>query len=172
MKVRRMRRVTRFVSEFVVIVGGVLAALSVDSCRQYQTDRGDEDYYLEQVAADSRENLRLIAEATALEQKHLDVALNLWEAAQQESPPSADSVGAWLGRRDGSWWYSDPRLRDGTVTALVQTGDFAQLLDELLGALQRVIDLIHHALGPAIDVVTQLRFESSREKARGIDRLQ
>jgi hypothetical protein len=164
MKVRRMRRVTRFVSEFVVIVGGVLAALSVDSCRQYQTDRGDEDYYLEQVAADSRENLRLIAEATALEQKHLDVALNLWEAAQQESPPSADSVGAWLGRRDGSWWYSDPRLRDGTVTALVQTGDFALIRDtrvrsEILGYvshLQADLEEFRRAVQIQQDAITRL----------------
>ena len=129
MKVRRMRRVTRFVSEFVVIVVGVLAALSVDSWRENRTDRGLERRYLEQIVADSQENLRLIAEATALEQRHLDVAESLWRAAQRDLPPSADSVGAWLERRDGSWWYSDPRLRDGTITALAQSGDFALIRD-------------------------------------------
>jgi hypothetical protein len=58
-------------------------------------------------------------------------------------PPSADSVGAWLDRRDGSWWYSDPRLRDGTITALAQTGDFALIRDprvrsEILGYVSQL----------------------------------
>jgi hypothetical protein len=53
----------------------------------------------------------------------------LWRAAQRDVTPSAESVGAWLERRDGSWWYSDPRLRDGTITALAQTGDFALIRD-------------------------------------------
>jgi len=129
MKARSMGRVTRFVSEFAVIVVGVLVALSVDSWRENQIDRGLERRYLEQIVADSQENLRLIAEAIALEQKHLDVAESLWHAAQRDEPPSADSVGVWLERRDGSWWYSDPRLRDGTITALAQTGDFALIRD-------------------------------------------
>ena len=71
MKVRRMRRVTRFVSEFVVIVVGVLAALSVDSWRGNRTDRDLERRYLEQIVADCQENLRLIVEAKALEQRHM-----------------------------------------------------------------------------------------------------
>jgi hypothetical protein len=124
MKTRSMPRVTRLVSEFLVIVVGVLAALSVDSWREHRTDRALERRYLEQIVTDSRENLRLIGEATALEQRHLDVAETLCGAAQRDAPPSADSVGVWLGRRDGSWWFSDPRLRDGTITALAQTGDF------------------------------------------------
>jgi hypothetical protein len=129
MKDHRMRRVTKFVSEFVVIVVGVLAALSVDSWRENRTDRGLERRYLEQIVADCQENLRLIVEAKALEQRHMDVAESLWRAAQRDLPPSADSVGAWLERRDGSWWYSDPRLRAGTITALAQTDDFALIRD-------------------------------------------
>ena len=124
-----MPRVTRFVSEFAVIVVGVLAALSVDSWRENQIDRGLERRYLEQVVTDSQENLRLIRDATALEQRHLEAAESLWRAAQRDVPPSADSVGAWLERRDESWWFSDPRLRDGTITALAQTGDFALIRD-------------------------------------------
>jgi len=129
MRVRSTRRVTGFVSEFAVIVVGVLAALSVDSWRQNRIDRGLERDYIEQIIADSHENQRLIAEAITLEQRHLDVAQRLLQAAQQDTPLSADSVGAWLDRRDGSWWYSDPRLRDGTVTALVLTGDFGLIRD-------------------------------------------
>jgi hypothetical protein len=125
MKLHSLRRLTRFVSEFAVIVVGVLAALSVESWREHQNDRDLESRYLEQIVTDSEENLRLIAEAKALEQRHLDVARSLWRAAQLEVTPTADSVRAWLERRDGSWWYSDPRLRDGTITALAQTDDFA-----------------------------------------------
>jgi len=143
MNTRSMPRVTRFVSEFVVIVVGVLAALTVDSWREHQADRSSERRYLEQIVTDSRENLRLIHEATALEQRHLDVAETLWHAAQWDVPPSADSVGVWLGRRDGSWWFSDPRLRDGTITALTQTGDFALIRDpavrsEILGYVSQL----------------------------------
>ncbi len=43
--------------------------------------------------------------------------------------PSADSVGVWLERRDGYWWFSDPRLRDGAISALARTGDFALIGD-------------------------------------------
>jgi hypothetical protein len=124
-----MPRITRFVSEFVVIVVGVLAALSVESWRENQADRGLEGRYLEQIVTDSQENLRLIRDATALEQRHFDIAESLWQAAQRDVPPSADSVRAWIGRRDGSWWFSDPRLRDGTITALARTGDFALIED-------------------------------------------
>ncbi len=124
-----MPRVTRFVSEFVVILVGVLAALSVDSWRENQIDRDLERRYVEQIVTDSQENLRLIREATALERRHLEVAERLWSAAQRDVPPSADSVGAWLERRDESWWFSDPRLRDGTITALAETGDFALIRD-------------------------------------------
>lgn len=129
MNTRPMPRITRFVSEFAVIVVGVLAALSVESWRDNQNDRGLERRYLEQIVTDSQENLRLIREATKLEERHLDVAESLWRAAQQDVPPSADSVRSWLGRRDGSWWFSDPRLRDGTITALARTGDFALIED-------------------------------------------
>lgn len=122
-------RLTRAGAEFIVIVVGVLAALSVESWRENQADRDLESRYLEQIVTDAQENLRLIREATTLEQRHMDVAESLWHAAQQDVPPSADSVGAWLGRRDGSWWFSDPRLRDGTITALAQTGDFALIQD-------------------------------------------
>jgi hypothetical protein len=143
MTTRSMPRVTRFVSEFIVIVVGVLAALSVDSWREHQTDRALERRYLEQIVTDSRENLRLIGEATALEERHLHVAESLWRAAQQDVPPSTDSVRVWLGRRDGSWWFSDPRLRDGTITALAQTGDFeliqeARVRSEILGYVSQL----------------------------------
>jgi hypothetical protein len=129
MNARSKLRVTRFLSEFAVIVVGVLAALSVDAWRENQIDRGLERRYLEQIVSDSQENLRRISEATALEQRHLEVAESLWHAVERDVTPSADSVGAWLDRRDGSWWYSDPRLRDGTITALARTGDFALIRD-------------------------------------------
>ena len=143
MKVHSMRRVARFVSEFAVIVVGVLAALSVESWRENQNDRGLELRYLEQIVTDSEENLRLIAEAKALEQKHMDVAESLWRVAQLNVPPSADSTRTWLERRDGAWWYSDPRLRAGTITALAQTDDFAlirnpRVRSEILGYVSQL----------------------------------
>jgi hypothetical protein len=173
MNTRSMPRVTRFLSEFAVIVVGVLAALSVESWRESQTDRGLERRYLEQIVSDAQENLRLLAEATALEQKHLAVAESLWQAAQRDLTPSADSVRAWLDRRDGSWWYSDPRLRDGTITALAQTGDFALIRDPqirsgILGYVSQLrADLVEFRRGVQIHEEAQTRLSIRGEVSLG-----
>lgn len=126
------RRLATLLSEFVVILVGVLAALWVDSMWQYRTDRAREDEYLEQLMTDSRENLERLATSIDLERRHMDVAATLATALETTGRPLADSVRAWLEQRDGSWWYSDPRLLDGTITALVETGDLTLIRDSQL----------------------------------------
>lgn len=120
---------TKVAAEFAVIVVGVLTALSVDSYRDHRVDRGHEAAYLEQIREDSRYNLERIAESVEMEQRHSAVAEVLLEALQAPSAPSVDSIRTWLGRRNGSWWISDPRLLDGTINALIETGDLNLITD-------------------------------------------
>jgi hypothetical protein len=126
------RRITSLLSEVVVILVGVLAALWVDSMWQNRSDRAREGEYLEQLMSDSRENLGRLAASIDLERRHMGVAATLAAALEAPSRTPVDSVRAWLEQRDGSWWYSDPRLLDGTITALVETGDLTLIRDSHL----------------------------------------
>lgn len=132
MKSSRKRGVARVISEFAVIVIGVLAALSVESAWQHRTDRDREEEYLGQVESDSQDNIARLSEAMELEQRHLKVARKVLAAYRSAPAPPVDSVKAWLAQRDGSWWVSDPRLSEGTITALVETGDLTLLRDPVV----------------------------------------
>lgn len=120
----------RLGAEFVVIVVGVLTALLLESWRGYEVDRDLEAQYVAQIESDLRRNQDLLADAISLERAHLSLAAKVATAVYRTAPPDVDSLRAWLaGRREGGWWYSDPRLLDGTMTALVETGDLALLRD-------------------------------------------
>ena len=43
---------------------------------------------------------------------------------------SIDSARTWTSLEPGFLWYSDPRLLDGTITALVATGDINLIRDQ------------------------------------------
>ena len=121
-------RAMKAFAEFAIIVVGVLTALSLESGREYLGERERE--YIAQIESDSRDNLILLDTASALEQRHMDVAQKIMEAFQGVEPLDVDSMRAWLGRiDDGAWLISDPRLLDGTITALVETGDLTLLGD-------------------------------------------
>ena len=119
----------RAFSGFAVIVVGVLTALSVESLWSYRNDRVTEAEYLEQLIADARYNVGRLEESTDLEERHAAAAVRLLAGVSRTTPPTLDSVKVWLGLRDGSWWVSDPRLRLGTITALVETGDLNLLTE-------------------------------------------
>ncbi len=123
----------RLGTEFVVIVVGVLTALLLESWRGYMVERSLEAQYIEQIEADLKQNRDLLAEAISTERAHLALAEKVELAVYQVEPPDVDSLRAWLGqRREALWWYSDPRLLDGTMTALVETGDLALVRDPSL----------------------------------------
>lgn len=123
-------RAMKAFAEFAIIVVGVLTALSLESGREYLGEREREREYIAQIESDSRDNLILLDTASALEQRHMDVAQKIMEAFQGVEPLDVDSMRAWLGRiDDGAWLISDPRLLDGTITALVETGDLTLLGD-------------------------------------------
>jgi hypothetical protein len=124
----------RLAIEFGVIVVGVLTALLLESWVEYEGDRDLEAQYLEQIQLDLRQNQETLAGAVDIERHHLEL-LKKAESAMYQSggAPSTDSIRAWLGqRRVGLWYYSDPRLVDGTMTALVETGHLALLRDPAL----------------------------------------
>jgi len=120
----------RLGTDFVVIVVGVLTALLLEAWRGYAGDREMEAQYLAQIGFDLRRNRELLAEAISLERSHLELAQKIEEAMYLAAASHADSLRAWLSaRREGAWWYSDPRLVDGTLSALVETGDLALVRD-------------------------------------------
>ena len=103
----RARRTTRVLTEFAVIVVGVLVALGVDSWNEGRAERDMERSYLEALANDLRGDSALVVDTflPALAQK--DSALRLIAPiARGEEPVPTDTLGflrlVSLGGRLGS----------------------------------------------------------------------
>ena len=116
-------RVKRVVIEFLLIVAGVLTALTVDASWQRHTDRVREQEYLTQLQSDVLENRRLLQAALHIERGQLQRAIAILAALRGVDPIPLDSAALWMNAEPPFPWYSDPRLRDGTIAALVGTGD-------------------------------------------------
>ncbi len=82
-------RAMKAFAEFAIIVVGVLTALSLESGREYLGEREREREYIAQIESDSRDNLILLDTASALEQRHLDVAQKVMEAFRELSPSTS-----------------------------------------------------------------------------------
>jgi hypothetical protein len=120
--------ISRWLSEFVVIVAGVLAALGANSVWGRWQDRKTEQVYVQQLRSDINENVKRLESAIALESEQHEGAAAAYRAVASGEIVTMDSARAWLITRRGVY-YSDPRLLTGTVTALVSTGDL-RLLSE------------------------------------------
>jgi len=137
-------QVRKAAAEFLLIVAGVLAALTVDAWWQGRLDNEHERQYLEQIAADVRSNRERLQEALELEQDQLQRAQSMLAAFRGGIPISEDSATSWMMRNPPFPWYSDPRVLDGTMLALIETGDINLIRDpvvrsgliEYLGHLQ------------------------------------
>ena len=149
-----------FGAEYLIVVLGVLTAVGINAWWGHRADRATEAEYIEQIAADLGQNQALLDAAIATERAQLALAENVEAAMYQAAPPDIDSIRAWLGRRNEEmWWYSDPRLLDGTMTALVETGDLALLQDR-------------HLRSSIVSYLGQLRSDSEefrRFVQRGLD---
>jgi hypothetical protein len=118
--------------EFAIIVFGVLAALAVNASWQEHVDRDREQHYLHQLAADLSENRRRLEEALALEQGQMQRASNILAALRSNTPLSKDAARALMLDEPPFPWFSDPRLLEGTLVALIETGDINLLRDDSL----------------------------------------
>ena len=119
----------RIAIEAPVIVGSILLAFSIDAWWQEHSDQIRVEAYLEQVRADTQDNLRRLREALQLEKKQLDAAQKILFALRSSEPMTLESAREWTRIEPGFMWYSDPRLLDGALTALVTTGDINSVRD-------------------------------------------
>jgi hypothetical protein len=109
--------------EGVAIVLSILLAFWIDAWWQDRSDQLRLTEYLSQVRADTLDNQDRLANALQLERGQLEVVEEILSALRGTVPITPDSARKWAQLEPGFLWYSDPRLLDGAITALVATGD-------------------------------------------------
>jgi hypothetical protein len=117
--------VQRSLGELALIVVGVLLALGAESLWSERADRAREQSYLEQIAADARENGRRLEDAIVVERGLIEgsrAALLALDAAGRVH--AADSVDAWLNLRRSSFLPVT-----GAFRALINAGDLELVED-------------------------------------------
>jgi hypothetical protein len=115
--------------EFVLIVLGVLAALAGNSWWEGRQERGREEVYLRQLAADLRESERIMEQGLLRTRGYYLGAARVLRAFHSAEPPPPDSLATWIRQSDG---YMDPRPVLGTVRGLIASGDLRLLRDDAL----------------------------------------
>ena len=109
--------------EGVAIVLSILLAFWIDAWWQDRSDQIRLTEYLSQVHADTLENQNRLTDALNLEIRQLGVVQEILAAIRSPAPMTLDSARRWAQVQPGFLWYSDPRLLDGAITALIATGD-------------------------------------------------
>ena len=109
--------------EAAAIVVSILLAFSIDAWWQDRSDQIRLKEYLSQVRADTLDNQRRLTEALQLEKGQQGVVQEILVALRSPVPMTLDSARKWTQLEPGFIWYSDPRLLDGVISALVATGD-------------------------------------------------
>lgn len=107
----------------------ILLAFWIDAWWQDRSDQNRVTEYISQVRADTLENQERLAEALQLEIAQLGAVQAILIALRSPMPIAIDSAREWTQLEPGFLWYSDPRLLDGAITALVATGD-VNLIDD------------------------------------------
>lgn len=109
--------------EGVAIVVSILLAFWIDAWWQDRSDQNRVAEYLSQIRADTLDNQNRLTEALQLEKEQVGAVREILEALRSPVPMTLDSATGWTQLKPGFLWYSDPRLLDGAITALVATGD-------------------------------------------------
>ena len=113
----------RLAVEAAAIVISILMAFWIDAWWQDRSDQMRLNEYLSQVRADTLDNQHRLKEALKLEKVQLAAVQEILVALRSSVPITLDSAREWAQLEPGFLWYSDPRLLDGAITALVATGD-------------------------------------------------
>jgi hypothetical protein len=113
----------------VAIVLSILLAFWIDAWWQDRSDQIRLTEYLSQVRADTLDNQNRLTEALQLEKGQLGAVQGIFAALISPVPMTLDSAKEWTQLEPGFLWYSDPRLLDGAITALVATGDINLVRD-------------------------------------------
>ena len=150
-----------FAAEIVVVVAGVLIALTLNAWWDGQQDREREQVYLHQLAADLSESERLIQQADSLYQSVDRRGALLVRAFRLREMPSRDSVTAWIA---GGFWHEPLTPVTATAEALVFTGDITLIRNDSLRAeVTRYVSSMNKA--------SQRQQVWSGEYYRAVDRL-
>jgi len=131
----------RVAFELLIIIVGVLAALAVDSWKKSKSLRISEAQHLSQILVDAKVNADQLASGIEEESKRTRAFAQIVRVATGRKESSRDSLRSWL--EDDPFSYSDPRLRLGSIEALISAGDLRlisdqQLRSEIVGYLGRV----------------------------------
>jgi hypothetical protein len=143
------------VTEFVLIVAGVLVALAANSWWESRRDHDREHVYLVQLLADTHENAVRVGTAIA-EDSALQRSTRRWTAILRGSgpPPPADSLPP-LGGGSELFRTSDFRPLLGTYAALVETGDLQLLRSPALRfrlvAYQSSLETVREILSRSVE---------------------
>jgi hypothetical protein len=113
----------RIVVEATAIVGSILLAFAIDAWWEERLDQVRATEYLSQVRADSHANTLRLTEAIQLEKAQLKATQEILTALRSPDPMTLDSAREWTQFEPGYLWYSDPRLLEGAISALVATGE-------------------------------------------------
>jgi hypothetical protein len=113
----------RLAVEAAAIVISILMAFWIDAWWQDRSDQIRIKEYLSQVREDTLDNQRRLTEALQLEKGQQGVVREILVALRSPAPMTLDSARKWTQLEPGFIWYSDPRLLDGAISALVATGD-------------------------------------------------
>jgi hypothetical protein len=113
----------RLLAEGAAIVASILLAFAIDAWWQDRSAHIRLNEYLWQVSADTLDNQRRLTEALQLEKGQLGAVEEILVALRSPEPMTLDSAREWTQVEPGFIWYSDPRLLDGAINALVATGE-------------------------------------------------
>lgn len=109
--------------EAAAIVFSILVAFWIDAWWQDHSDQVRLGEYLSQARADTLANQQRLTEALQLERAQQGAVQEILAALRSPAAMTLESARAWTQLEPGFIWYSDPRLLDGAITALVATGD-------------------------------------------------
>ena len=130
----------RLAAEFVVIVVGVLVALSVDSWVADRQQARLEEAFLGQLHDDLTRAHEQISEQLAMTEEAEHFTLQVLEVARGERTAPNDTLGSWLIR---ALYFSDPQPTLSTAEALARSENLYVLRDpELRSAVVTLIDRI------------------------------
>jgi hypothetical protein len=113
----------RLLVEGAAIVASILLAFAIDAWWEDRSDQIRLNEFLWQVRADTLDNQRRLTEALQLERGQLGAVEKILAALRSPKPMTLESAREWTQVEPGFLWFSDPRLLEGAINALVATGE-------------------------------------------------
>ena len=126
-RTRRYQSVRWLLSELLIVVVGVLIALSAQRWWQGREDRAREATYITELIADMRQTELAVRAADSLQQPRAIAAANALRAYRRDARPAVDSLAEWATR---SLQFHRTVPVTATAEALISTGDARIIRDD------------------------------------------